>query len=310
MAPDPGGRVENGVNLTLLRTFLAVYRAGSMTRAAALLGVSQPSITAQMRALEEEWGHQLFLRLPRGIAPTTHADTLAEAIAAHIDALESVTERGSVDDQGLAGRTVHLGGPAEFLAAVALPALADLVAAGLRLRVTPGLPDELIAGIAAGRFELAITTVRPRRSGLVVMPFYDEELVLVAAPAVAARVDATALSRQDVSSLSALPLIAYSEERPLIRRYWSSVFGATVRTSPAVVIPDLRGVAAAVAEGAGWSVLPRYLCRAALDSGALVELHRPQLPPINTMSLVVRAGPLPAYVRRVRSRLVAWSRAA
>lgn len=296
------------MNLTLLRTFLAVYRAGSMTRAAALLGLSQPSVTAQMRALEQEWGHQLFVRLPRGIAPTTQADTLAESIAAHLDALESVTERGGVDEDDLAGRTVHLGGPAEFLAAMALPALADLVAAGLRLRITPGLPDELITGTAAGRFDLAISTVRPRRGGLVVTPFYDEELVLVAAPAVAARVDRSALRDQDPSSLSTLPMIAYGQERPLIRRYWSSAFGVPIRTSPAVVIPDLRGVAAAVEQGAGWSVLPRYLGRAALGSGALVELHRPQLPPINTMYLVVRAGPLPASVRRVRSRLVSRTR--
>jgi DNA-binding transcriptional LysR family regulator len=44
------------VDLSLLRTFLAVYRAGSLTRAAAQIGLSQPTVTAQVRALEARLG--------------------------------------------------------------------------------------------------------------------------------------------------------------------------------------------------------------------------------------------------------------
>ncbi|MDD6792142.1 MAG: LysR family transcriptional regulator [Thermobifida fusca] len=39
------------MNLELLRTFLAVHRAGSLTRAASHLGMSQPTVTAQIRTL-------------------------------------------------------------------------------------------------------------------------------------------------------------------------------------------------------------------------------------------------------------------
>ena len=58
------------MDLALLRTFLAVHRAGSLTRAAADLGVSQPAVTAQIRTLEQRVGRELFVRLPRGVAPT------------------------------------------------------------------------------------------------------------------------------------------------------------------------------------------------------------------------------------------------
>lgn len=63
---------------------------------------------------------------------------------------------------------------------------------------------------------------------------------------------------------------------------------------PCVVVPDLRGVLAAVAAGAGVTVLPRYLCEDDLASGALVPLVTPEDPPINTGFLVERAGALPA----------------
>ncbi len=42
------------VDLTLLRTFVTVHRAGSFTRAAALLGLSQPAVTSQIRTLERQ----------------------------------------------------------------------------------------------------------------------------------------------------------------------------------------------------------------------------------------------------------------
>ncbi len=50
------------MDLALLRTFVTVHRAGSFTRAAALLGLSQPAVTSQIRTLERQLGRPLFLR--------------------------------------------------------------------------------------------------------------------------------------------------------------------------------------------------------------------------------------------------------
>ncbi|MEV7026306.1 LysR substrate-binding domain-containing protein, partial [Kitasatospora sp. NPDC093558] len=66
----------------------------------------------------------------------------------------------------------------------------------------------------------------------------------------------------------------------------------------------------AVAAGAGWSVLPSYLCRAELASGALRLLHRPEDPPINTAYLVQRpAASGNPHVAVVRERILAAARA-
>ncbi|MFF3328016.1 LysR family transcriptional regulator [Streptomyces sp. NPDC002888] len=294
------------LDLNLLRTFLAVYRSGSFTGAAQLLGLSQPTVTTQMRALERQAGRELFERLPRGVAPTAVADELAARIAAPLDELATVTGPEPV----AGGRTepVHLAGPAELLCTRALPALAPLVAQGVRLRVATGLTDPLLDELRAGRHDLVISTVRPRGRALSAVPLMDEEFVLIAAPEWAERL-AERLAAEGPAALHGVPLVTYAEDLPIARRYWRHVFGRRLSSPAAVTVPDLRGVLAAVVAGAGFTVLPRYLCLDELASGTLVPLHEPDDPPINTGFLVQRPGSVEnPDVARVREHLVSAAR--
>ncbi|MFI8244012.1 LysR family transcriptional regulator [Streptomyces sp. NPDC085866] len=275
------------LDLNLLRTFLAVYRSGSFTGAARLLGLSQPTVTTQMRTLERQTGRELFERLPRGVAPTQVAEELAARIAAPLDELAAVA--GPEAREGVRPEPVHLAGPAEVLCTTVLPALAPLVAEGVRLRVATGLTDPLLDELRAGRHDLVIATARPRGRTLHAVPLTDEEFVLVAAP-VWAEWLTDRLPVEGPAALHSVPLITYAEDLPIARRYWRHVFGRRLSCTAAVTVPDLRGVLAVVVAGAGFSVLPRYLCADELASGALVELLEPEDPPINTGFLVQRPG--------------------
>ncbi|MDJ0466229.1 LysR family transcriptional regulator [Streptomyces sp. H27-C3] len=286
-----GGAASAGpLDLTLLRTFLAVHRAGSFTAAARLLTLSQPTVTTQIRALEKKLGRELFERLPRGVAPTPVADDLAAQVAAPLDALEAVTDRGRT---GVAAATepVHLAGPAELLCVRALPGLAPLVERGVRLRITTGLTDSLLDGLLAGHHDLVLSTIRPRGRALISVPLMDEEFVLVASPGWAARIGVERVAAQGSAALHGVPLVTYADDLPIARRYWRHVFGVRLTGPAAVVVPDLRGVLSAVVAGAGVTVLPRYLCHAELAAGALVALLTPDDPPINTGYLAQRPGP-------------------
>ena len=289
------------MDLELLRTVVAIHRTGTLTAAAVRLGRSQPTVTAQLRSLERQLGQQLFVRAARGVVPTAVADELVARVAPHVDALARVAERGAAPDDPF-GRPVHLAGPAELTAARVLPALAPLVRSGLRLRVGVGLADDLLAGLPTGRFDLVVSTVRPRGRDTRAVPLTDEEFVLVAGPAWAARIDRGRLARHGAAAVRDVPLVAYAEELPIVRRYWRTVFGTRPPGPAAVVVADLRAVLAATVAGAGVTVLPRYLCADALTSGALVALHEPEVPPINTLFLATRAGvedePGVAAVRR------------
>jgi DNA-binding transcriptional LysR family regulator len=281
------------MDLALLRTFVTVHRAGSFTRAAALLGLSQPAVTSQIRTLERQLGRPLFLRQARGVTPTTIGDELAHKAAPHLDALVEITETGLDDESSL--RTLHLAGPPEFTAERALPALTELTGEdgqGFALRASFGNAEETLEGLAAGHHDLAISTARPRGALLTATALCDEEHVLVAAPRWAEQIGSGVLRRKGAPALENLPVVEVHESLPFVSRYWASVFDSRPAASGTVIVPDLRAVLACTITGAGLAVLPRYLCAAALDLGEVVALHNPAVPPLRTYFLVVRTGTL------------------
>jgi DNA-binding transcriptional LysR family regulator len=281
------------MDLALLRTFVTVHRAGSFTRAAALLGLSQPAVTSQIRTLERQLGKPLFLRQARGVTPTTIGDELAHKAAPHLDALVEIAESGLDDESSL--RTLHLAGPPEFTAERALPALTELTGDDgqpFALRASFGTAEEALEGLAAGHHDLAISTARPRGALLTATPLCDEEHVLVAAPRWVERIGAEALRLKGAPALEDLPVVEVHESLPFVSRYWASVFDSRPATPGTVIVPDLRAVLACTIAGAGIAVLPRYLCAAALDEGTVATLHEPPVPPLRTYFLVVRTGTL------------------
>ncbi|MDI3402730.1 LysR family transcriptional regulator [Streptomyces cavernicola] len=297
------------MDLALLRTFVTVHRAGSFTRAAALLGLSQPAVTSQIRTLERQLGRPLFLRQARGVTPTTVGDELAHKAAPHLDALVEIAE--GVPDEESSTRTLHLAGPPEFTAERALPALTALTGEDGRsyaLRASFGTAEEVLEGLAAGHHDLAISTARPRGALLTATALCDEEHVLVASPELAKRFDPAGLGSAEldpagldpaglgpwggVPRLGALPVVEVHESLPLVTRYWSAVLDSRPAASGTVIAPDLRAALACVTAGAGLSVLPRYLCVEALERGDVVALLDPAVPPLRTYFLVVRTGTL------------------
>ncbi|WP_414167643.1 LysR family transcriptional regulator [Streptoverticillium reticulum] len=281
------------LRLSWLRTFVSVYRRGSFTRAARELGLSQPAVTQQIRGLEKKLGRPLFERLPEGVRPTETAETLMRDVQAPIDALGAVVDRLVACPKSMSSRPVRLGGPNELLTTRVLPALGELVQQGLQLRLGFGPSEELLQELADGRYDLVLTTRRPRARAFSAHPLFDEEYVLLASRRLRDEIPVDRLPEEGPAVLEKYPVVAYAESLPYLRCYWRSVFEDVPGTVPAVVVPDLRGVLAAVRASAGISVLPTYLCREELVRGEVVPLLEPEVPPINTVYLTTRAGGLP-----------------
>ncbi|MFF3455757.1 LysR substrate-binding domain-containing protein [Streptomyces sp. NPDC002730] len=126
-----------------------------------------------------------------------------------------------------------------------------------------GLTEPLLEKLRAGRHHLVVATQRPCGRTAHAELLADEEFVLIAAPACAER-----LKGQDLrTALESFPLITYAEDLPIVRRYWPHVFDRRLHAQAAITVPDLRRVftavtaVTAVTAGAGWSVLPSYLCQ-------------------------------------------------
>ncbi|MFP2927770.1 LysR family transcriptional regulator [Pyxidicoccus sp. 3LG] len=275
-------------DLDLLRSFLAIYRAGSISRAAGTVHLTQPALSAHLQALEARLGRPLFTRKARGVVPTAAGHELARAAAAHVDALDVLVDTLRTGGTALEG-TLYLGGPAELLTTRVLPALAPLVTRGLTLQVRLDVVTPLLEELGAGELDLVVASRKVGARGLEYQVLYDEELVLVGAPAWAERLPRKALEAPGGEAVLAdAPLLAYADELPLLRRFFRDAFGTRVRGSARAVVPDLRAVMALAEAGAGVTVLPRYLCEGSLQRGSLVELMRPARPVLNRLHLATR----------------------
>ncbi len=76
-------------NISDLVVFLAVARAGSFTRAAVQLGISQPTLSHLIRGLEKRLGLRLLSRTTRSVSTTEAGERLLRAIAPHFDGIEA-----------------------------------------------------------------------------------------------------------------------------------------------------------------------------------------------------------------------------
>ncbi len=70
-----------GFDLNLLVAFDALANERHVTRAAARIGLSQPAMSHALKRLRDVLGDELFIRTPRGLVPTTRAETLAPIVA-------------------------------------------------------------------------------------------------------------------------------------------------------------------------------------------------------------------------------------
>jgi DNA-binding transcriptional LysR family regulator len=97
-----------GFELRHLKSFVAVARLGSISRAAEKLHIAQPPLSAQIRQLEELLGTQLLVRLPRGVRLTPAGESLLEDAVAILARAEQAAGRVREAQSG-AHATLRLG---------------------------------------------------------------------------------------------------------------------------------------------------------------------------------------------------------
>jgi DNA-binding transcriptional LysR family regulator len=248
------------MELHQLRYFVAVAEEANFTRAAARLHVAQPGVSAQIRRLERELGHDLFDRTGRTVRLTeAGAAVLPYARAAH-DAVTGA--RQAIDDlAGLVRGKVAIGsvgGPVS----VDLPALlADFRRAHPSVEMTlwEANTAELIAALQAGRIEAAIIGyAAPPPPGIETHVVADE-------PIVAAVPRDDPLARASTIRLAALcdrPLITLPRGSGLRTYFDNACAGAGYTPQIAFEASDSRVLVQCAEHGLGVAVLPASIANA------------------------------------------------
>lgn len=86
------------LDLNLLRVFIAVYETRSLTRAAARLFVSQPTVSYGVGKLRDAFGDPLFIRSAGGMLPTIKAEALFRQCSAALGSLDAALESANAFD--------------------------------------------------------------------------------------------------------------------------------------------------------------------------------------------------------------------
>ena len=258
-----------------LRYFINIVDAGSITRAAAALGVAQPALSQQLAVLEGETRARLLDRSPSGVTPTAAGAILyrrAGTILRQIAELE-LDVRGA--DGEIAGR-VAVGMTPTIALAVGFELMRTVAARhpNLRLHINEAGSTLLDSLLIKGEIDMVLTPVRVIADGVESTPIADEGL-FVAASTGAAPLAADA----GIEAFARLPWIVTSAPNA-IRALLDAAF-AEAGCKPTIVaeVDSLPLVLRAVEEGLGVSLLPRAVVEAA------VRMARVRLTPLANRTL-------------------------
>jgi LysR family transcriptional regulator, hydrogen peroxide-inducible genes activator len=171
--------IGKNMELHQLRYFLSVARFRSFTRAAQHERIAQPSLSQQIRKLEDDLGAQLFDRLGRHIRLTSFGERFQEHARRVLSDVDDA--RRDVDAMlGLRSGPVFVGVIPTVAPYVLPQVLPRCISAcpGITINVVEDLTNALLKGISEGELDLALLGLPVEAGELVVEPLMRDRMLL------------------------------------------------------------------------------------------------------------------------------------
>ncbi len=270
------------VNLEWYRSFMAVYRVGTVTGAAKACSLTQPAVSQHLAALENITGAPLFIRTPRRMIPNERGKELYSQIAQSFDKLEQISQRlsGSVFSEK---SLLRVGTPLEYFYEVALE---KIQSSSFRIWFKFDTAQNLAQQLTQNELDMIITPQKTPIEGVEYQYLTTENLWLVSSIDQDLPIDLSLIEELNDEFeiwLTAQKWVSYGIELPIIRRFFQQIFHHRPEFQPNMVIPNLHAILRAVELGYGISILPDYLCQKALNTNRLKLLWEPDSPVKNEL---------------------------
>jgi DNA-binding transcriptional LysR family regulator len=273
-----------------LAAFCEVVERRSFSQAAERLGVTQPAVSLQVRALEKRLGTQLLDRSGRRVEPTEAGLRLYRG-AQRLLMLEQqlVEEVGGADDGELQG-TLEIGastGPG----GIVIPALlCDFQQRHPTLSVSLHVHDtqRVVELVSDRTLALGGVGAAPRHRGVRDEPFFRDEVILVCPPK-----HRFADRTVTLDELRAEPLIAMQDGAGVRQVLEDELRAQGLRLRDLDVRVELglqESVKTAVQRGFGLTFISRTSVEAELAAGTLAAAHVEGFAPVRDISLVRASG--------------------
>ena len=254
------------MDLKQLTALVTVAEVGSITKAAQVLRLAQPSVTRQIKLLEEELGVALFERTRQGMKTTAEGDVLVERAGRALRELERARSEVRPDPGGVSG-IVTLGLLESVVDVLAEP-LVRAVAAdhpGIELRLLIAYSGHLQQWLDAGDVDLSLLYNLASSPALSVVPLVDETLWALAPPGSSLSPDEPVPWADVLTQSLVLPVPGHGL-RVLIDQALTNV---EVAPRIAVQVNSMHLQKLLVRKGHGWSILPAAGVAADVAAGVL-----------------------------------------
>lgn len=239
-----------------LRTFATIAETGHFRSAAAQLGISQPSLSQALAALEAGLGTQLIERSTRRVIVTPIGRSLLPYAKKTIDSLESFVTHARGVHTGLVG-AMRIG----MIPTIAPYLLPDFLRAipnnaeDLEPQIVEGKTTTVIEALRQGRVDVALIATDESAQGLSTIELYNEEFVLVV-PADHPLAGKRDVRLQEIENLDLLLLDEGHCLRDQVLDLCRTVNGANSLHHNATRAAGLTTIVQMVAAGLGCTLLP------------------------------------------------------
>jgi DNA-binding transcriptional LysR family regulator len=246
------------VDFEWYRSFISIYKCGSVSEAAMLRNISQPAISQHVTSLEAEVGEALFIRTSRKMVPTERSKLLFFQLAPLIESLEETAITLKITSSPGLG-TIRIGSTYEFYGECILPLLSKIDINTISCFESA---DQLLELLKEDKLDIITISKKHHFPETEYLKLKDEEFVIVA-PRHYEIIDTTTLDKIE-HWLTSQHWISYGFELPFIRKIWREYFLKYPLIKPIHVIPSLHIILKAVENGMGLSVLPKSLLESSL----------------------------------------------
>ena len=281
------------MNLEWLRTFRAVYRTKSLSQAAEMLSISQPTISQQISTLEAHLGHKLFVRKSKGVIETDEGRMLNTMISGSIETLEEVEYQLQQKKSTL--KSIITIGISEHLYKTTL--CQNMLKLGDFVHIKFGTKQSLKRDVEEGKLLYAIVPDEINSFDIVGHSLQRQNLILVGTP----DLELNGLKKlwkterdQAEKLLMQQKWYAHDSASGYIKLFWMVIFN---RKRPAIVpnyiIPNEYEVLFQLAQGSGLSVAIEQNATPFIQEGSLVNLGLPPVDfrPLSLITNKKRADP-------------------
>jgi DNA-binding transcriptional LysR family regulator len=264
-------------NFNDLLAFLAVAKARSFTKAAALLGVSQSALSHTVRGLEERLGLRLLTRTTRSVAPTEAGERLLRAAGPRIEEIEAELAALAALRDKPAG-TIRITAHDHAVRAVLWPALEKLLPNYPEIRVEIVI-DYGLTDIVAERFDAGVRTGEMVAKDMVAVRIGpDMRSAVVGAPAYFAR-RARPKTPQDLTTHACINLRLPTHGGLYAWEFEKAGREIRARVEGQLVFNGTAPMLAAALAGFGLAYVPEDLAQPHLAKGRLKRVLEDWCPP-------------------------------